>query len=245
VTIYDRSFFDGLATGSDSSAAVIVPLAVAELAPNSVLDVGCGEGLWLSYFIRHEVRDVLGLDGPYVERARLLIPSENFQAVDLERFVPPARRFDLAVCLEVVEHLSPAAGERLVDGLVQCSDRVLFSAAVPGQGGSSHRNEQWLSYWVQRFQRWHYSMVDLYRPRIAYDQRVSWWYRQNLVLFASESGQRALSVTGHVQSVSDPQEWVHVETVRRLLGWRTAFSYLLRRSLSSLRLKLDRRARHV
>jgi hypothetical protein len=71
----------------------------------------------------------LGYDGPHV--TPLCIPKDRFAAVDLRQPLPADRKFDLAISGEVAEHL-PAT---LVGTLTSVSDVVLFSAAIPGQGG--------------------------------------------------------------------------------------------------------------
>ena len=184
---YDPRFFASIATSSLDSASIIVPLVLRDLAPSSVVDFGCGEGAWLSTFVANGLQDVQGFDGDYVDRTRLRIDARRFTAMDLEYARPAGRRFDLAISLEVAEHLTAAGGRRLVEALCQSSEIILFSAAVPGQGGTRHINEQWLEYWIDQFAVQGHRLFDVYRPRIAFDRRVGWWYRQNLVLFVSKS----------------------------------------------------------
>jgi hypothetical protein len=158
------------------------------LEPHSVCDVGCGRGVWLSVFKEHGVGEVLGMDGDYVNRELLEIDQEQFRAVDLEQGVPPAGRFDLAVSLEVAEHLPGAVAETFVDGLIALAPAVLFSAAVPGQGGRRrHVNERWPDFWRDLFARDDYLPIDCIRPVIWEQREVRYWYRQNTILYASRS----------------------------------------------------------
>ena len=83
-TIYDANFYDRQSEGSRESAEQVVPFLIDHLRPESVVDVGCGLGTWLSVFMENKVEDVLGLDGGYVDQNALLIPKNNFQATDLE-----------------------------------------------------------------------------------------------------------------------------------------------------------------
>lgn len=183
--VYDRAFFDAQAPGSAASAAAIVPAVHGLLAPRSVIDIGCGVGAWLAEFERLGVAEVLGIDGGYVDRDQLAIDRARFVAHDLERPLPVvARRFDLALCLEVAEHLSPERGPGLVAELALFSDVVLFSAAIPGQGGEHHVNERWPSVWAGLFAEHGLAAFDPFRGLFWADQRVAWWYRQNLLLFA-------------------------------------------------------------
>lgn len=182
---YSASFFDGQADGSSASASVVVPIIRALVHPVSVADIGCGVGTWLAEFVRGGVTDVRGYDGGYVDRARLRIDPGLFTAVDLIAGFNPARRFDLALCLEVGEHLPESAARGLVDTLCSCADIVLFSAAIPLQGGTGHLNERPQSWWCGLFRVRGLLAVDAVRPAVWNDDRVAWWYRQNMVLYVS------------------------------------------------------------
>lgn len=181
-TPYDSSYYERNRSGSNRSAAVVVPIVLELVEPQSVVDVGCGAGSWLHVFNELGVDDFLGVDGDYVDRAQLEIPEERFVPADLSEGVELDRRFDLAVSLEVAEHLPAEAADTLVQSLVGLAPAVLFSAAIPGQGGAGHVNEQWPDYWVGRFQDRGYVCVDCIRPRIWGDMEVQTWYIQNILL---------------------------------------------------------------
>lgn len=182
---YDQSFYAINKVGSSRSAAGVVPLVVELVSPRSVVDVGCGTGTWLAQF-RQAGCQTLGFDGDYVDRAMLQIPRDEFIPKNLEQPVKVDRRFDLATCLEVAEHLTPERAPGLVADLIALSDCVLFSAAVVGQGGANHINERPVSYWAALFQERGYVGADVIRPRIWDRDNVDWWYRQNMVIFAKE-----------------------------------------------------------
>jgi SAM-dependent methyltransferase len=184
--VYDRYFFDSIARGAERSAAAVVPMVARTLAPESVLDIGCGRGIWVRQWIAVGV-DALGVDGAYVAND-LVVPRERFRAVDLTLPFDLGRRFDLVQCLEVAEHLPENAGAALVATIVSHGDVVLFSAAVPGQGGEHHVNEQSREYWRDLFGRHGYRAFDALRPRIARDRRIEPWYRYNALVFASDRG---------------------------------------------------------
>lgn len=167
------------------SAEVIVPLLLAWFAPASVVDVGCGRGAFLSVCKTHGVTDILGIDGDHHPAATRLIADHEFVAADLHDPPPLERRFDLAVCTEVAEHLDAADADRFVRYLTTLAPVVAFSAAIPDQGGVHHVNEQWPAYWSARFATHGYRPVDALRPRLWNDERVAFWYAQNLVLFVA------------------------------------------------------------
>jgi SAM-dependent methyltransferase len=171
-------------SGSLESARVVVPLVVEAVSPRSVVDIGCGIGSWLAAFQEAGVDDALGVDGPWVDPAKLLFPSERFVAADLREPFDPGRRFDLALCLEVAQILPPESAAVLVGSLVALADVVVFGAAIPGQGGTGHHNERWPSYWAEQFAVHGYVASDPFRTRVWTDPDVKWWFAQNLVCFA-------------------------------------------------------------
>jgi cyclopropane fatty-acyl-phospholipid synthase-like methyltransferase len=150
----------------------------------SVIDVGCGQGTWLAVFREHGLEDVWGVDGDHVDRGQLEIPAEQFQAADLTHPLTVNRRFDLVVSLEVAEHLPAGCADDFIESLTRLGPAVLFSAAIPYQGGACHVNEQWPSYWTKRFQDRGYEPVDCLRRHVWEDARVEWWYAQNVLLYA-------------------------------------------------------------
>jgi hypothetical protein len=184
---YDSAYFRIMDASERTSAEAIVPLVMELLRPTSVCDVGCARGGWLAVFKEHGVGRVLGIDGEYVERDQLKIEANEFLAADLDQGIPAVGRFDLAVSLEVADDLAPESAAGLVDGLIAIAPAVLFSAAVPGQGGRGHINEQWPEYWQELFHRYEYVPVDCIRPSVWHAPELNAWYKQNTLLFASRS----------------------------------------------------------
>jgi hypothetical protein len=181
---YDHDFYADIGPVSLRSAQIVVPIVQQIVDASSVVDVGCGNGAWLSVFRDAGVEDYLGLDGEYVRPGDLLIDPGHFRAVDLERPQSLGRAFDLAVSLEVAEHLASDAAAGLVDFLVTLAPVVLFSAAIPGQGGVDHVNEQWPAYWADLFAARGYRAADVIRPRIWNEPAVAGYFAQNIVMYA-------------------------------------------------------------
>lgn len=175
---YDRWFYDLIRDGVQSSASVVVPLVIDHLAPETVIDVGCGEGWWAYEFGKHGC-DVQGIDGSYVATSPL---KDRFTAVNLDNPLPNLGEFDLAVSLEVAEHLPPARAPGFINDLCILAPTVLFSAAIPGQGGVNHVNEQPPGYWVDLFQRNGYQVSGALRWEIWTNDMVENWYRQNILV---------------------------------------------------------------
>lgn len=189
---YSNTFFDYIDSGARSSAKKVISLLSPWFEINSVLDLGSGRGAWLAEWSSAGVRDIIGVDGEYVDQRRLVIPRNAFRAADLKKPVDMRRSFDLAQSLEVGEHLPEWASETLVDSLVRHSNKVLFSAAVPNQGGEFHINEQPLAFWQELFAEKGYHAYDCLRPRLGDDPAVEPWYKFNSVLYVNKMGQREL-----------------------------------------------------
>jgi SAM-dependent methyltransferase len=167
-----------------AAARVVVKLLRERLSFSSVLDVGCGVGLWLNEYRTQGIEDVFGLDGPWVPQENLAIPRDRFRTHDLTQRFQLGRRFDLVMCLEVAEHLPAESADTLLDSLAAHGDLILFSAAIPGQGGFQHVNEQLQDYWIERFRRRGFTAYDVIRPVVWNHPEVPYYYAQNALVFS-------------------------------------------------------------
>jgi SAM-dependent methyltransferase len=186
-TPYTTAYYDSHVAGSLRSAHAVLPLVLDLVDVDSAVDVGCGVGAWLSVLIELGVEDVLGIDGDYVEPSELLIPERCFAAHDLALDFDVGRTFDLALSLEVAEHLRPERARSFVRTLAGLAPVVLFSAAIPGQGGIAHVNERWPEFWAGLFGERGYVPVDAVRHRIWTNDDIEPWYAQNALLFVASS----------------------------------------------------------
>lgn len=179
---YDRSFYDTVNDAGAVSAAAILPILLDLLPAKSAIDIGCGTGIWAAELVRLGVPDIIGVDGGYVPNDQRRLPPERFREADLTGPLGIGRKFDLALCLEVGEHLPAASADHLVSELVSLAPALLFSAATPGQGGTHHVNEQWPDYWIRRFEQHGHTCWDAIRPQIRHQPDVAWIYRQNVMV---------------------------------------------------------------
>jgi SAM-dependent methyltransferase len=169
------------------AASQVVPIIIDLFRPKSVLDIGCGLGTWLKVFETYEVVDYLGIDGSYSENNMLLIESAKYIETDLEKPININRKFDLIICLEVAEHLSEERSVNFIREMTNLSQTVIFSAAIPFQGGENHINEKYPQYWIDLFKLNNFDCYDIIRPLIWNNQLVDWWYRQNILVFQNEN----------------------------------------------------------
>jgi hypothetical protein len=180
---YTREFYDLKSNGSLQSARVIVPVLLRYFRITSVVDVGCGVGNWLKVFQENGITSIRGIDGPHVDDTMLAIDKNAFTAVDLREQFQFRNRYDLAVSLEVAEHLSEDHATSFVKKLTDVAPVVLFSAAVPGQPGVEHVNLQWQDYWRKIFAELDYVPSDIIRPVIWGRLDVEYWYQQNTIVY--------------------------------------------------------------
>ena len=162
------------------AAAALSTIFGACAAPKSVLDVGCGTGTWLRAATDLGAFDVLGIDGIAVPERQLHVASTAIELCDLSNPFSLGRRFDVAFCLEVAEHLPESSSVGLISSIAAHSDAILFSAACPGQPGQHHVNCQWPCYWQELFNGEGYVCDDSVRWQIWDDRRIEPWYRQNI-----------------------------------------------------------------
>ncbi len=183
---YNGEFFDRIADGSSRSADEVVRLICELFAPKSVVDLGGGAGHWAAAFLRRGVQDVLSVDGPWVPEAARVMSADHYMEWDLSRPLKLCRAFDLALCLETAEHLPSFSAPTLVETLTDAAPVVIFSAALPGQGGDGHINEQLPSYWAALFASRDFLCYSDLRARIWNLEAVEVWYRQNLLCFVRQ-----------------------------------------------------------
>jgi SAM-dependent methyltransferase len=182
----------------------VLPHVFDLIAPRSIVDVGCGVGTWLAAARALGAFDVMGIDGDFVDRRLLHIPPECFRAADLSGPIECERTFDLALSLEVGEHLPETSAPAFVASLTRLAPVVLFSAAIPKQDGEHHVNLHWQAWWVEQFSRHRFVAVDCIRERIWHDGAVEWWYAQNMFLMVRED---YLASSPRLQQARDRSSW--------------------------------------
>lgn len=205
---YTKEFHQGRHVETSYSAKTILGHLLNEISPvNSAVDIGCGVGTFLAELKNRGVATIKGFDGPWVDKEMLVIPKECFCVEDLSKPKRTGEKFDLAVCLEVAEHLPRTSAKDFVNWLSSLSDSILFSAAIPFQGGINHVNEAWQSYWVDLFAANGFEVDDFIRGKIWNDDKIAFWYRQNILVFCKK-GTRKISAGNN----TSPINLVHPES---------------------------------
>ena len=193
-TVYNDKFYEDHHI-SYNSAKKYAELLFKLFSPTSVVDIGCGRGAWLKAFKEHGVKKCLGIDGDWNKQEYMIDPSLLFQSQDLNEPIRLNCQFDLAISVEVAEHLSPASAFDFVDSLSLISDVVIFGAAFVRQGGTNHINEEYHTHWEGLFSSCGYIVFDYFRPLVWNDEDdenniISWWYQQNTFLYVKKDSPR-------------------------------------------------------
>ncbi|MEK9657148.1 MAG: class I SAM-dependent methyltransferase [bacterium] len=187
---YSETFFKRINTYSNKSAEVVEDLLIKKMNGcelRSVLDIGCGTGVWLKNWEKRGVKEVVGIDNARALNDTLMIDPDAYVTHDLSKEIVLNKQFDLVQSLEVAEHLPLESAAIFIQNIIRHGKVVLFSAAVPGQGGTHHINEQPLSYWFELFQKHNFEAYDCIRPYIINDKRVEYYYRNNILLYIHKS----------------------------------------------------------
>lgn len=165
-----------------------IRFAIERFSPASVLDLGCGNGLYPALYSHLGVRNVLGVDG--LRQEATVLDSKSYTQADLQRPFDAGRKFDLVVCLEVVEHLEPETSDIMFDTIARHAEsQILFSMAEIGQPGNGHINckniSEVLWHWAKR--GWQPDLAASLGIRALSSMS---WFRRNIVLlnYTGETG---------------------------------------------------------
>jgi 2-polyprenyl-3-methyl-5-hydroxy-6-metoxy-1,4-benzoquinol methylase len=145
----------------------------------NIIDVGCGPGIYV------KALQEAGINAEGVD----IDPSSPCTKIDI--FSQEFRddyfgKYDIAFCIEVAEHFPERLADNLVDVLTNLAPMVLFSAAVPGQGGHGHINCQHKPYWVSKFAEKNYVVDAVATEKLLAFMRSGChmgWFIQNAVVF--------------------------------------------------------------
>lgn len=199
--------FKGSGQSPYTAETVIKTLLKFIELPSTVLDIGCGIGIWSKTLKDAGVAKTVLVDHPSNKKENLLFSDTEFVNADMNVGFPPVYKSDLVVCVEVAEHLKPERSNALIEYISTCTDTVLFSAAIPGQGGIGHINLHYADYWEKIFIGFGFKRYDILRPAIINDDNVEYFIRQNIFLYERDGG--LLKSRNHNNFLPEGFELIH------------------------------------
>lgn len=231
---YDFEWHKSHGEMTSNSARMSVGPLLDMFGAKSVLDVGCGDGRWLAACQELGVETIAGVDGPWTELDKLLIPSESVVIQDLSQSFDLGKRFDLAMSLEVAEHVPESSADIFVENMIRHADLVLFAAAIPYQGGYRHINEQWQSYWQKLYDARGYQSFDVLRAKLWHEDGVHYWYKQNMLVYVNRDRADLIETVEQYIAQHDirelPTDLVHPEKYEAIASYdQIAFKPLLKK----------------
>ncbi len=192
---YHKKYFDSIIF--DYDYAPIAQAILDEYHPKTIIEFGCGNGE-LSKALAGAGLVVTALDG-YSTPDFSGFDSIEFQKVDLNNpaqaisfLTSMNKKFDVAVCMEVAEHLNPDVSQQLIELLTMSSDIIIFSAAVINQDGDGHINCRSRIFWHEIFEQRGFFAADTIRQKIRENDKVGKWYRLNTIDYVKFSDQQKI-----------------------------------------------------
>lgn len=215
---YTQEYYQKHLSGALSSAKVILNVLSSFYKPSLVIDFGCGSGAWLNIAKEMFHSKVLGIDQHSFFDTDMLILPDEYLAHNLETPLHLGYKFDLAISVEVAEHIAEEFADTFINSLCNHSDVVLFSAALPMQGGTGHINEKPCSYWAKKFAQHGFFALDCLRPLIWDNTDVEVWYKNNSLLFVSQHQKNKLE--RQIPQINYPLDVIHPQMLERILNRR-------------------------
>jgi len=182
----------------------------------SIMDFGCGMGCWSAVLHKKGFSRFQLIDHPSIPLDKILFPDKAcFLGVDLDKELPAVIKSDLVICTEVLEHFSTKRSLELLDFITDCADLILFSAAIPGQGGVGHMNEQRHAFWHNEFSKRGYKWFDGFKPALVHQKEIPFYLRQNLFFYYKPTA--SFRFQGKANFTPEDMELVHKNILNRPL----------------------------
>lgn len=165
--LYGREYYDsGLTVSGDTEYGRFEPWLsffgkaaekiVKKYRPKTAVDIGCAFGLLTEALVDRGV-DAVGFDISEfaISQAREDM-RDRLKVHPITEPIPlrDEKRYDLAICIEVLEHLPPEQTEIAIKNLCACADRIIFSSTPDDFDEPTHFNvratEEWLGLFAQQ-----------------------------------------------------------------------------------------------
>lgn len=179
----EKFYLKTLREDRQRSYKLLAKLIQEEFQPASIVDFGCGAGWVLHYCKLNGIGDIVGCEpNKNVKSVASESISSNILQMSLTDDLDLGRQFDLAVSLEVAEHIPFEYSSQVIQNICRHSKNVLFSAAYPGQGGVGHVNEQKFEFWERIFNSLGFALDKTATKRVLNALKIgkaNKWYCKN------------------------------------------------------------------
>jgi hypothetical protein len=190
--IYDSSFYTGMKDDHYHSAVKFFKHLFQHYRPDSLVDFGAGTGAWIKAARDLGVKTILGIEGEWVKNsASHIVPGLPYHYQNMEDPVCLERHFDMAMSLDVAEHLTQSRADTFLDDMCTAADFIMFGAAMSLQLGANHINEQNQTYWIEKFRARGYICRDFFRAPLWFHNDIQANYLQNTFVFVRQGDSRA------------------------------------------------------
>lgn len=194
IEAYSNSFYNKVASRANIASQISANVISGLINVKTLADIGCGSGIWARnfclklkeietiYALDLELPERVYLDDTFMSRYQVHHVAQNLDSLPLL----PFHEVDLTICLEVLEHLEFETGKKLITEFGAKTKYLLFSAAIPGQGGTHHINERPYEYWYSQLRENGFIPFDVIRPKLK-GQDVPSYYRYNIIFWINTS----------------------------------------------------------
>ena len=149
--LYSNRYFDTVLLRGRKDAEAFAGALIDQYEPSYVVDLGCGVGRFIQPLHASGV-DVYGVDGSAYAVSNPLDEDLSLDRHDLTEPLRLDREADVALCIEVLEHLPAESARTAIESIRDAAPVAIVTAAQPGQGGDYHVNERPREYWIDEFE---------------------------------------------------------------------------------------------
>ncbi len=154
---YDDRYFKWHKDHTRTYAIKNMDWYIDKYKPTSVIDYGCGIGVYLESALSKGITKLKGFDigGEYVKKYTENCVQPFIEYLDCTKPIL-TEKYDCVISLETGEHIETQFSEAFIQNIINSTDTfgtILYSAAQPGQGGTGHINCQTKDFWISIFNK--------------------------------------------------------------------------------------------
>jgi SAM-dependent methyltransferase len=178
---YTREYYRAINEEEAPQAKAVADKITEIYSPKSVVDIGCGTGLYLKEFTC-PIKVGIDISQSALDEA----VTDGLSLMDITNSVVVPTMFDVAICFEVLEHIPQEDANKAVLNICMFSRIIILSAAAPNQPGLNHVNCQTQQYWEEKFGACGYHrnyLNEFWIAHSAWTVPHTLWMVRNLMVF--------------------------------------------------------------